>query len=152
MFTERFRTDRRGGIEGLPLQLMIVILVATMGTAIIVGWMGNIETPQSIGDIDVPDGLVHSDSGTIASLVIEVRDQDGNYLPDAVVVFTDNYVTMTDPDGGTCPASATTDSGGRAVFSNVHVDAPGSASTAILEILVYKSGYGEKTTDIMVLL
>lgn len=35
-----------GGIEGLPLQLMIIILVATMGTAIIVGWMGSIETPN----------------------------------------------------------------------------------------------------------
>ena len=32
-----------GGIEGLPLQLMIIILVATMGAAILVGWMGNIE-------------------------------------------------------------------------------------------------------------
>lgn len=54
-----------GGIEGLPLQLMIIILVATMGTAIIVGWMGSIETPQSIGSVDFGDNVTAEDGTTI---------------------------------------------------------------------------------------
>jgi hypothetical protein len=29
------RKNRKGGIEGLPLQLMIIIMIATLGTAII---------------------------------------------------------------------------------------------------------------------
>ena len=45
------KNDRSGGIEGLPLQLMILILIATLATAIIIGWMGNISTPESIGDV-----------------------------------------------------------------------------------------------------
>lgn len=40
------KNDRSGGIEGLPLQLMILILIATLATAIIIGWMGNIEEPM----------------------------------------------------------------------------------------------------------
>ena len=47
------RKNRKGGIEGLPLQLMIIIMVATLGTAIIIGWMGNIEEPDSISRVDV---------------------------------------------------------------------------------------------------
>ena len=45
------RKNRKGGIEGLPLQLMIIIMVATLGTAIIIGWMGNIEEPHSISRV-----------------------------------------------------------------------------------------------------
>lgn len=60
------RKNKKGGIEGLPLQLMIIILVATLGTAIIVGWMGNIETPTSIGDVTVDSGEI-SLSGEVSS-------------------------------------------------------------------------------------
>ena len=81
------RTDRRGGIEGLPLQLMIIILVATMGTAIIVGWMGNIETPHAIGDVETPGPIIDASGGTVDGFYVEVRDQDGDYLKDAAVVF-----------------------------------------------------------------
>lgn len=142
--------DRRGGIEGLPLQLMIVILVATMGTAIIVGWMGNIETPKSIGDVDVPDRLVRAEGGVLEGLTIQVRDQDGGYLEGAVVAFQSNYVKMDDGNGNPVSASAVTGPDGKVTFDKLYIDAPGNTLRPILEILVYKSGYGEKTVDIMV--
>ena len=100
MNIRHLRTDRAGGIEGLPLQLMIVILVATMGTAIIVGWMGNIETPHSIGDVGVED-IVYCNNGQITGFSVEVRDQDGNYLEGAVVIIENSYITMDDGAGGT---------------------------------------------------
>mgnify|MGYP003225205835 CR=1 FL=1 len=65
------RTDRSGGIEGLPLQLMIVILVATMGTAIIVGWMGNIEAPHAIGDVETPGPIIDASGGTMNGFYVE---------------------------------------------------------------------------------
>lgn len=149
----RFRdigSDRSGGIEGLPLQLMIIILVATMGTAIIVGWMGDIETPKSIGEVETPGPLVDLSDPGFDGLTIVVRDQDGEFLKDAVVIFQDNFVSMKDGEGNRVPASATTDGEGRAVFQNLTVDPPGGSENVILDVLVYKSGYGEKTVDFMV--
>lgn len=142
------RRDARGGIEGLPLQLMIVILVATMGTAIIVGWMGSIETPHSIGDVEVSDSYIEAEDGVITGFTVEVRDQDGEYLEGAAVVFPDNYVTMTTEDGASS-ATAITGSDGKAVFGDLHVDSNGT-ELLTLDILVYKSGYGEKTVDVLV--
>lgn len=142
------RRDIRGGIEGLPLQLMIVILVATMGTAIIVGWMGNIDAPHSIGDVEVSDSYVEAENGIISGFTVEVRDQDGEYLENAVVVFPNNYVTMTTEEGSE-PATAMTGPNGKAVFGDLAVDSNGT-ELLTLDILVYKSGYGEKTVDVLV--
>lgn len=154
MNLRNIRNDRRGGIEGLPLQLMIVILVATMGTAIIVGWMGNIETPQSISEIDVLDssgseidGVITADNGIISSVTIKVRDQDGNFVDDALVMFTNNYVSM--EGNGSAEVSGFTKDG-TVVFENLRIDPPGGSSTAILEIYVYKADYGEKTFEVLV--
>ena len=115
MNIRHLRTDRAGGIEGLPLQLMIVILVATMGTAIIVGWMGNIETPHSIGDVGVED-IVYCNNGQITGFSVEVRDQDGNYLEGAVVIIENSYIEMTAEDGDPVRAVETTDDTGKASF------------------------------------
>ena len=142
------RTDRSGGIEGLPLQLMIVILVATMGTAIIVGWMGNIEAPHAIGDVETPGPIIDASGGTVDGFYIEVRDQDGDYLEDAAVVFQDSYVWMEDADGNRTSASAVTDEFGRADFGTIHVDL--REGTHTIEILVFKSDYGEKTVEVLV--
>ena len=143
------RNDRGGGIEGLPLQLMIIILVATMGTAIIVGWMGSIETPHSIGDVTVDDGEVIGTSGTIDSLTITVRDQDGNYLEGATVVLQGMNVKMTveDEDGiRQSTAYSTTDSSGKAVFKDLTIDPSGTSSVGFLYVTVSKAGYGEDSS------
>lgn len=143
-----FRRDRSGGIEGLPLQLMIVILIATMGTAIIVGWMGSIETPHSIGSVEVSDSYIEAENGIITGFTVNVRDQDGEYLENAAVVFPDNYVTMKTEDGSTS-ATAMTGTDGKAVFGDLYVDSNGT-DLLTLDILVYKSGYGERTVDVLV--
>ena len=150
MKTRSIGNDRRGGIEGLPLQLMIIILVATMGTAIIVGWMGDIETPKSIGEVEVSDPYVQCEDGVIDDFKVYVRDQDGNFLEGAVVIFQDNYVWMEDENGDRVPAQDTTDHNGCVTFDTLHVSPPGGTGNAIVEILVYKSGYGERTADFMV--
>ena len=113
MISRDLRKDRNGGIEGLPLQLMIVILVATMGTAIIVGWIVSIETPHTIGDEDLQaPGL--SEDGTVTGFSLEVRDQDGDYLEGAVVIIENSYVVMTDSEGAETAPVALTDENGKA--------------------------------------
>ncbi len=57
--TESLRRDRSGGIEGLPLQLLIMVVVAGLGLTIIVGWMNSISAPHSIGEVLVtPSELI----------------------------------------------------------------------------------------------
>lgn len=129
------RSDRGGGIEGLPLQLMIIILVATMGTAIILGWMGSIDTPTSIGDVSVESRNIADGS---LSVEILVTDQNGNPLEDADVILTGMGVTA--DDGST--AYLQTDSDGKARFSGLKV-MHGNNPFGFITVNVSKSGYGE---------
>lgn len=136
------RKDKSGGIEGLPLQLMIIILVATLGTAVILGWMGNIDTPRSIGDVTAePGNLQASDDGSIGPVTILVTDQDGNPLEGAAVILTGMGVTMGSGDSrGTAFLETGVD--GRADFGDLDVLTT-SGGIGFLTVNVSKSGYGE---------
>ena len=137
------RNDRNGGIEGLPLQLMIIILVATMGTAILLGWMGSIETPKSIGDVTALNEPVIADSSnTIKGVEILVTDQDGNPLEGATVVLTGYGVT----DLFNQTAFKTTGSDGVASFGDLKIT-PQNSKTCYITINVSKSGYGEDSSN-----
>ena len=143
------RKDRRGGIEGLPLQLMIIILVATLGTAIIVGWMGNIETPHSIGDIDVSPNEIRATDGAVDTFTVTVTDQDGEHLGGAAVVLEGLNVKAS--DGGT--AYAITDADGKAVFTGLTIDPSGNSKVGFITAVVSMAGYGEdSSTRITVIL
>src|SRR3989304_6163317 len=43
----RLRTDRRGGIEGMPLQLLIMVIVAGLALAVILGWGLSVPPPRA---------------------------------------------------------------------------------------------------------
>lgn len=138
MGNRNLRKDRSGGIEGLPLQLMIIILVATMGTAIILGWMSSIDTPKSIGDV-VVESSVESDDGL--DVVILVIDQDGNPLEGADVILTG--LGVTDASGRT--AHLQTGSDGKASFDGLRF-VSGTDPFGFITVNVSKSGYGEDNT------
>lgn len=139
----KLRKNRKGGIEGLPLQLMIVILVATMGTAILVGWMGNIETPKSIGDVEVVSGdiVMNGPRTTDGHIEIYVTDQNGNPLAGATVIL--SGLGVTDNTGKT--AHAVTDSEGRAEFNNLKISLRG-ANHGFINVKVSMSDYGENNS------
>ena len=152
------RMNKKGGIEGLPLQLMIVIMVATLGTAIIVGWMGNIEEPHSISKVEVDSGEMdltsvssaYSNNTTIRGagnvyysnedVIISVYDQNGDPLSDATVVLTG--LGVTDSNGNT--AHGTTDGNGTVTFSDLKLRMTGHVGYITVE--VSKSGYGENSS------
>lgn len=139
----RISNNRRGGIEGLPLQLMIVILVATLGTGIILGWMGNIEGPRSIGSVDVTSDDIVLVNGSTSDGIIEVRvtDQDGEPIEGAAVVL--SGLGITDLNGKT--AYDSTDSNGLAVFTGLNITMDNS-SVGFITVNVSASGYGENNT------
>ncbi len=144
------RKDRSGGIEGLPLQLMILILIATLATAIIIGWMGNISTPDAIGDVTVDK------SGVTASVnypndgyyvlkdtfTVYVTDQNGDPLKDAIVTLSGQGVR--DMSGKTVYTSTNAD--GKAVFKSGNIKMKMRSTTAFITIEVSKPGYGEDSS------
>lgn len=152
VFTDRnIRKDNEGGIEGLPLQLMILILIATLATAIIIGWMGNIDTPDSIGDVTVDVDSVQAVSGNGGYCTIKetfnvyVVDQDGNPLEGAIVSLSGNGIQKN--NGST--AYETTDKDGKVTFNgsyNNKLKLKTSSDISYVTINVSKSGYGEDST------
>jgi hypothetical protein len=145
---KQLRRNRGGGIEGLPLQLMIIILIATLGTAIILGWMGSLETPKSIGSVDIDSGdiVLEKTSGTerytnSGYVRIYVTDQNGNGLAGATVVLSGCSVSTF--DGRT--VHGVTDSQGYIEFNNVHASLRG-AKIGFINVDVSMSGYGTNSS------
>jgi hypothetical protein len=139
---KRIRDDKRAGIEGMPLQLMIIVLVAGVSMAIILGWTSGLTAPQTIAsvtsspseievsDID-GDGLFTADG---LSLSIHVADSAGKPVEGATVILEGGCAL--DGDGGT--PHANTDSRGVASFSSLTVQKYGG-SVGFVTVTVVKS-------------
>ena len=132
--------DRKGGIEGLPLQLMIVILVATMGTAVIMGWMGGIDSPHLIKSIGIEENVVVVEDGVIGDIHVCVVDESNEPLKGVSVLITNKQVSG--------PVTfVSTDSNGRAVLSGWTLENY-PKSTVKLNISAYLSGYTDCTEQV----
>jgi hypothetical protein len=137
--------DRNGGIEGLPLQLMIMVLVAGLGTAILVGWMGGLTTPEAIASVNgSPSEIMLSDGdgdGTFESddvrLTIYVRDQDGDAVAGASVVL--DGCNVRNSDGSAVYGS--TDAEGKVTFDGLSVSQYGQG-IGFITVTVAKGGMG----------
>lgn len=111
--------DRKGGIEGLPLQLIIIIMVATIGAGIILGWMGNVDNPKYIGGVQPITSNIQLVNGETDGfeVTVVVTDQDGDPLERATVILTG--LGITDGDGKV--PCVLTDVDGEAAFENLDI-------------------------------
>jgi hypothetical protein len=141
----RLNDDTGAGIEGLPLQLLIMVVVAGLGLTIIMGWMNSISAPHAIGDIYVNPGeiLVFDEdrdglyTGKDIDLTIIVTDEKGDRLEGATVILEGaNVRTAADT-----PVRGLTDSNGQVAFHSLLVEQFGSSLTTIT-VTVAKGDYG----------
>lgn len=151
---EESKKGQERGIEGLPLQLMIMVMVAGIGSAIIIGWMGGLSAPQSISSVIAgPSEIVLDDedgNGIFASngieITITVSDQDGNAVVGASVSLDGSSIS----DAGHMP-HAITDSKGQAVFDGLSAQRAGRGMR-LITVTVAKSGMAYSgTTSIPVI-
>lgn len=140
-----FVKDEEGGIEGLPLQLLIMVVVAGLGLTIIMGWMNSIAAPHSIGEVLVSPSeiLVYDEDGDgIYSrggimMTVTVTDERGKRLEGATVLLEGaNVRTLA---GG--PVRGVTDSHGQVLFTDLVVEHFGARLTTIT-VTVAKGDYG----------
>ena len=161
MNLNKLKTDRKGSVEGIPLQFMIMMIVAVAAVGILGGWMANISTPQSISDVEVSSGVASCESdGSLSDIVILVRDQDGNPLDGATVILEGLGIQMsgdtngngTIDEGETEKTKAVLQTGedGKADFTGLSITPPKGGFGSIT-VNVMKSGYGEfNSTEIVV--
>lgn len=131
--------DRRGGIEGLPLQLMIVIMVATMGCAVIVGWMGDLDSPHYIKTLGIEENVVVIDGNEIGDITVCVLDEKNEPLQGVSVMITNKQVSP--PEG---KDFVTTDKEGKAVLEGWTLSGYPKGSIKLV-VTGYLSGYTECT-------
>ena len=161
MYLDKLKTDRKGSVEGIPLQFMIMMIVAVAAVGILGGWMANISTPQSISDVEVSSGVASCESdGSLSDIVILVRDQDGNPLDGATVILeglgiqmfvdTNGNGTIDDDETEKTKAVLQTGEDGKAEFTGLSITPPKGGFGSIT-VNVMKSGYGEfNSTEIVV--
>ena len=145
----QFKKDRSGGIEGLPLQLMIMVLIAGIGSAVLLGWMGNLNAPESIGSVtSSPSELVAKDGNgdgvfeaSNIDMTISVYDGKGDPVAGATVILEGCGVARMD---GTRPYG-TTDTNGHLVLNDLGISQTGNA-IGFITVTVTKSGYGTDTS------
>ena len=82
----RSMRDETGGIEGMPLQLMIVVIVAGLVLAVVLGWTLSIQGPAVIKSVSanpttVRMGAVPDDAAATRTLTIYVSAYDGKDQP-----------------------------------------------------------------------
>jgi len=137
------QNDRNGGIEGLPLQLLIMVLIAGIGTAIILGWMGGLQGPTTISAVHASanevlledadqDGIFTAED---IEMVISVLDQNGDPLEGASVILDGGGLL---DSGGKHPHGITDDHGKVALtgLTASHI----GRSMSFVTVTVAKSG------------
>ena len=141
--------DKSAGIEGLPLQLLIMVVVAGLGLTIIMGWMSSIEAPHSIGEIMVTPGEIvvqDSDGDGIFTasgvlVTVTVTDQSGDRLEGATVMLQGANVMTSKGE----VVRGVTNPRGQVTFSDLKVEQFGSTLTTIT-VTVAKGDYGIDTS------
>lgn len=142
---KNIRKDRSAGIEGLPLQLMIMVVIAGLGTAILLGWMSGLSAPRSIDAVySNPSELVLSDgdrdgvfTASSISMTITVLDQNGEPVTGATIVLDGcNIATASGKQ-----VHGTTDASGKVLLSGLSASQTGR-SVGFITVTVTKSGMG----------
>ncbi|MGI6008998.1 MAG: hypothetical protein ACOX8X_02595 [Methanomethylophilus sp.] len=148
--------DRSGGIEGLPLELMIILVVAALGTAVLVGWFGNLDDPEdmapkTIGDVEInPQQLYGEDAGYGNSVTVTVLDGDGSPIEGAHVLIDgcNGYCLAEDGESRLLPQGST-DGNGVCQIDDVLFDLDGE-TYGYTTVRISAPDYGSKDVTVMV--
>jgi hypothetical protein len=129
-----------GAIEGMPLQLLIMVIVAVIVVGIILGWIYILsDTDPLIDRIVVEPDEVHLSSAATPSIKITVLDTDGNNVNGVVIVISGcNLDIVKELESGSGNIQLT------------GIELPYGRPTGYLSIVAERSGMGKKTTDVVV--
>jgi hypothetical protein len=147
---KRLGRDMNGGLEGMPLQLLIIVVVAVMALGMIMYWMSSVnEPPKSIKvigvEVDGDEGDIDLSRGQPRTISITVYDTDLKKVDGAIVTLDGcGYDQVSSKTGKNTIESGTAD------FDGKQVDLPPGIKTGEIKVTVRKADYATKTTTILV--
>lgn len=134
------RRERAGSLEGLPLQLVIVVIVAAIVLGIMTGWMFIMQDSDPVIDkIVVDPDEVRVKLGETPSINITVLDTEGNLVKGVVVVIEGCSLDMVEE----------LETGEEDVLLK-GVALPYGRPTGYLSITAQRSGMGMRSVDVVV--
>ena len=147
---KRIHRDNHGGLEGMPLQLLIIVVIAVMALGMIMYWMSSVNEPpksiETIGiDIDGQGEDIDLSKGTPRDITISVYDSEMKKIEGAIVILDGcgyDQVTMKTGSEGTDSGTAT--------FDGSKVELPPGINTGEIKVTVKKANYPTKTSMILV--
>ena len=131
--------NRKGAVEGLPLQLIIMIVIAGIAITILVAWMQPWKAKVDLNSIDTPASV---QAGANRQITIKAWDSKGNTL---------SGVSIKLEGAGIGTQVKTTDSTGVATFT-VSPAIPSGQTSAVIYVTASYSGTVpiDKTAEITV--
>ena len=147
----RTMRDETGGIEGMPLQLMITVIVAGLVLAVVLGWVLTIQSPAVIKSVStdpasVDLGNIPDDQAASKKVTIRVTAYDAEGAPIRDVVVTAEgavagTVVAFDKDDGASDGTVTL---------TVRAQLAPSVNVGELTLTVQRAGYPGKSWSIPV--
>lgn len=97
----KFQRDREGSVEGLPLQLIIMVAIAAIVIVIILGWLAPWQDKVDLNMLTVDPQTI--DDGNTTTITITAWDTKDNHLEGVVIEISGcnvgPLVGTTDADG-----------------------------------------------------
>ncbi len=128
------KLDESGALEGLPLYMIILVVIAGVGTAVIGGWMMSAQSTE-LGSIEVEEGDKTITEGYGKDVTITAYDQDNNGLSGVVVKL----------EGCDVVESKETNSDGTVTFEDVDPNLPENENFGEIEVTATYTGEMETT-------
>ena len=139
----RFDRIRRkdGSIEGMPLQLLIMIIVAVVVMGVIMGWIYFLSDSDPVIDsIIVEPGEIDITGTGPHSVSVTVLDTDGTPVKGVVLAISGCGVDKVEIlEEGTGSVELT------------GIDLPFGRPTGFISIIAQRSGMGKRTIDVVVI-
>jgi hypothetical protein len=138
--------DRNGGIEGVPLQLIIAVVVGMAALAIVIGWLAIAsDSDATLRRVTTdPESIEIEGDGRIASSVnvtFYVYDSEGNEIDDVIVTITgsvDNDVVQKIDSGDVVSVPAVLSAGSNTSVINIVAEKGGGMGQVETTMIVMR--------------
>jgi len=140
--------NKEGGMEGVPIQLVIVVVVGVAVLGILIGWIAMAgDTDPTLRKLSVePDTVSLSGDGRVSRdvpLVVYIYDSEGDEVDGAVVTFSgavDEKVVQKMDSGDEVTVKAALAPGEDTALIEVKAEKGGGMGSCETTVLVLRSG------------
>ncbi|MEM3341592.1 MAG: hypothetical protein QW728_02765 [Thermoplasmata archaeon] len=138
--------NEKGSIEGLPLQLLIMIVIAAVGLGILLAWLQGVDKLKNIGSV------VPIDDPSNGKLIKSVELNEVDYFNEEAVWQggTTLYIKVYDKENNPLPGAMVTLSGCGAFGSKETSNQEADKGVATFNGVVFRLSMGTQASNVLV--